>query len=279
MSSVEILDSDGVRWLTLNRPEVRNAFTVEMIAELLDGLREYGDRPDLRVAVLTGAGVAFCAGGDVRGMGGQRPTPPARKQILWDGVQRLARFVDTDLDKPLIAMVNGAAIGAGLDLALMCDLRFARRDAVLAASYVSLALPPGNGAAWYLTRFAGRSHALDLLWTGRRFPADSAVAMGVVDRVFDGDDLRPSTSEYCASLARMPNDALRVVKRLVRQAESTSLSTALDMVSSHFAWMQESPDHREGVAAFTERRPPVFNRSDVASTHDDRQGSQAHAGE
>jgi enoyl-CoA hydratase/carnithine racemase len=261
MALINVLDDGPVRTLEMNRPEVRNAFTVPMITELLAALRDFNDSPHLRVAVLTGAGDAFCAGGDVRGMGAQRPTPPERKHLLWDGVQRLARFVDAELDKPLLAMVNGAAVGAGLDLALMCDLRFARRDAVLSASYVRLALPPGNGAAWYLARHAGRSTALDLLWTGRRFSAEEGVSLRIVDSVWDKDELRSATLDYCHSLAAQPLEALRVIKRLVKQAETQPLASSLDAVSSHFAWLQETADHHEGTAAFAAKRNPDFNKS------------------
>jgi enoyl-CoA hydratase/carnithine racemase len=259
MALVNVVDEGAIRYLQLNRPEVRNAFTVPMIADLLVALREFAERPDLRVAVLSGAGDSFCSGGDVRDMGARRPTPPERKHVLWDGVQRLARFVDAELDKPLVAMVNGAAVGAGLDLALMCDLRIARRDAVLSASYVRLALPPGNGAAWYLSRRAGRATALDLLWTGRRFSAEEGVGLGVIDFVHDPDDLRGATTDYCQGLAAQPLEAIRVIKRLVKQAETVPLAVALDTVSSHFAWMQETADHREGTVAFAEKRAPDFN--------------------
>jgi 2-(1,2-epoxy-1,2-dihydrophenyl)acetyl-CoA isomerase len=260
VADVEVTDRGQVRYLTLNRPEVRNAFTVPMIGDLLAALRDYADREDLGVAVLTGAGDAFCAGGDVRGMGATRPTPAQRKALLWDGVHRLARFAHEELDKPLVAMVNGAAIGAGLDLALMCDVRFTAEDATLAASYLDLGLPPGNGAAWYLTRLAGRPAALDLLWTGRRFSGSEGRGLGVVEHTYPGDELADAVHVYCELLASRPRAALRVVKRLVRQSAEVSLSTSLDLVSSHFAWLQETADHREGVAAFAEKRPPVFNR-------------------
>jgi 2-(1,2-epoxy-1,2-dihydrophenyl)acetyl-CoA isomerase len=260
VADIEVSDRGPVRYLTLNRPKVRNAFTVAMIGDLLAALREYADRDELGAAVLTGAGAAFCAGGDVRGMGAVRPTPPERKALLWDGVHRLARFCHEELDKPLVAMVNGAAIGAGLDLALMCDVRFVADDAKLAASYLDLALPPGNGAAWYLTHLAGRPAALDLLWTGRRFSGADARDLGIAEHALPADELADGVHVYCERLASRPRAALRVVKRLVRQSAEISLSTSLDLVSSHFAWLQETADHHEGVAAFAEKRPPVFNR-------------------
>ena len=260
MADIEVEDRGSVRYVILNRPEVRNAFTVPMIGELLSVLRDYAARDELGAAVLTGAAGAFCSGGDVRGMGSRRPTPPERKALLWDGVQRLGRFANDELDKPLIAMVNGAAIGAGLDLALMCDMRFAAAGAKLSASYSDMALPPGNGAAWYLAHFAGRSTALDLLWTGRRFTSEEGLALGVIDRVHPAEELEGQTHDYCEQLAMRPRQTTRVIKRLVRQAASVALPVALDMVSSHFAWLQETDDHHEGVAAFREKRPAEFNR-------------------
>jgi 2-(1,2-epoxy-1,2-dihydrophenyl)acetyl-CoA isomerase len=251
------VDGDGIATFLLNRPERRNAINAEVVAACVAGL-DRAREDDVRVVVLTGAGSAFCAGGDVNVFGDDW-SAAQQKRFLFEGVFTLSQALQT-FDKPVIAMLNGPAMGAGLDLALLCDLRFAAADARLGESYIRVGVAPGDGGAWLLPRLIGTSRALDLLWTGREVMGEEALALGVVDRVFAPDQLAKETYAFAKALADGPLEAIRMTKRAVYQAGQMDLRTHVDMISSHMAILRESPDFAEGVAALRERRAPRFNR-------------------
>lgn len=163
----------GLCWMTIDSPAKRNALSADVIDALAMSLNRFAGDDELRVAILTGAGDVFCAGGDASAMGDARPSPLAKRDYLDQGVGRLARLF-LQLDKPIIAAVNGPAVGAGMDLALWCDFRMARSTAWLLPGYIDLCLPPGFGGAWHLTHLVGRSRALEILLTGRRIPVEEA---------------------------------------------------------------------------------------------------------
>ncbi len=261
---------EGIATLTLNRPDVRNAFSIEMIRLWREALEEVRDNDDIRVMVLTGNGKAFCAGGDVKAMlKGEGfmagvdegddfvSTGLRRKNALWKHIQRIPLLMD-ELDKPTLAAINGDAVGAGLDMALQCDLRYASDQARFAESYVNVGLVPGDGGGYYLPRILRIDHALELLWTGRMVNAEEAARLGLVTRVVPHDQLMNETYAMAEKLARGPQQSIRLIKRTVYQSLRTDLRTSLDMVSSFMGLVTELPDYREGLLALREKRRPEF---------------------
>jgi 2-(1,2-epoxy-1,2-dihydrophenyl)acetyl-CoA isomerase len=207
---------DGVATITLNRPEKLNALS----ADLTTGVAEYIDRAwtddGVRVVVLTGAGRGFCSGMDLTGgrtlaegdTGSNQPPSIAERRYNLRGVQRIGRAVQ-QLDKPYIAAVNGAAAGAGMDLASMADIRIAARDAKFTQAYSRNAIIPGNGGCYFLPRIVGMAKALELLWTSRTFSADEALALGYVSRVVDTEQFREATQAFARELAAGPPVAIQ----------------------------------------------------------------------
>lgn len=256
-----------VATITLNRPDRLNAFSVSMIEGWLEALQQFRRDPDLNVLVLTGAGRAFSAGGDVKmmaagkgflaGQNEEAATPAGIKEGLWGLVQQIPLALET-IDKPVIAAVNGDAMGAGCDMALACDLRFASDRARFSESYIRVGIIPGDGGAYFLPRLVGLPRALELMWTGRMVDAREAERIGLVNRVVAHDDLLPATMEFAEQLARGPQLAIRMTKRAVYQGLSSTLQASLDTVSSHMAVVIHTDDHREGVRAVVERRAPSF---------------------
>jgi enoyl-CoA hydratase/carnithine racemase len=248
---------DRIATLTLNRPEKRNAFTGAMIERWAWALGEAQRDADVHVVVVTGAGQAFCAGGDVERMGEGAPTPLEHKQALWERIHRIPKTLE-GMDKPVIAMVNGVAVGAGMGMALMCDLRIASEEARFSTGYVKVGLVPGDGDAYFLPRLVGPARALELLWTGDFVDAREAERLGIVNRVVPAGDLRQVTWELAGRIADGPQVAIRMMKRVLYQSLRLDLTTHLDLVSSHMAVVRETEDHREGVRAFKDKRPPKF---------------------
>lgn len=249
---------DHIATITLNRPDKRNAFTTEMLHAWADALAQCQAREDVRVVVLTGTGQAFCSGGDVGAIQGRAEQSALdRKLSLSDRVHRIPRAMEA-LDKPVLVAVNGVATGAGMDMALMGDIRIAARSARLAETYVKMGIVPGDGGAWYLPRVVGMARALELLWTGRFVDADEALRIGLVSEVVDDAALMEHTYALAARIAAGPPIAIRMTKRAARQGMALDLNTHLDQISSHMAVVYGTEDHREAVAAFVEKRPPRF---------------------
>ncbi len=248
--------NDGVGTIVLNRPQARNAFTFPMIREWERLLRAAKDDDDVHVVVLTGAGDrAFCAGVDLSSLTTAHPdrTPLDRKRELHDEIQRVALAVE-DLDKPIIASINGVAVGAGLDMALMCDMRVMSTSARLSEGYVKLGLAPGSGGAYYLPRLVGLSKALELLLTGDFVDADEALRIGLVNRIAAPDQLAAETARLARTVADNPPMSVRMIKRATRQSATADLRTALDLISSHVAVLATTQDAAEALAAFREKR-------------------------
>lgn len=248
---------DGVATLTISNPTRKNAFTLEMIDTWAAHLVAAGADDAVRVVVLTGAGDAFCSGIDLSVLQAVEDTPLARKRMLTHGVHQVARAVEA-LDKPLVAAVNGVAVGAGLDMALMCDLRFAARSARLSEGYIKVGLVPGDGGAWFLPRLVGPAKAMELLFTGDMVDAAEALRIGLVNRVYDDAELAERTREFALQVAAMSPVAVAVIKRTVQQSASIDLRTSLDLISSHMAVVQSTEDYGEAQRAFRERRPGSF---------------------
>ncbi len=250
---------DQIATLTLNRPDQRNAFNDEMIELWAAALEECHRRPDIQVVVVTGAGRAFCSGGDIGEMQQRLSEGNSLSQKRFiDRVHRVALILST-MDKPVIAAINGAATGAGMDMALMCDIRFAADSARLAETYVKVGLAPGDGGAYFLPRLIGVAKALELLWAGDFIDAYEAERLGLVNRVLPAAELMSYTYEFARRLAQGPSVAIHLIKRMVYEGlRSDNLRANLDMASSHLAVTTSTRDHREAVTAFLEKRQPKF---------------------
>lgn len=254
VSSIE----ERVAVIRLNRPEKLNAFTDDMIDAWIGILQDYRTRDDVNVIVVTGTGRAFSTGGDVGKFDAYAANSPAGiKERLVENVQRLA-LTFQELDKPVIAAVNGVATGGGVDIALMCDLRFAARSARFSESYVRMGLIPGAGGAYYLPRIVGSSKALELFWSCESIDAKEAERIGLVNRVFDDDSLMDSTLEFARKLAARAPLSVRLVKKILYQSLVSDLRGALDLVASNMPVVRLSDDHQEAVKAFREKREPEF---------------------
>jgi enoyl-CoA hydratase/carnithine racemase len=248
---------DGVATITLNRPERRNAFTLEMLDLWAEALRDARTNDAVQAVVVTGAGQAFCSGGDVGGMANRGELSGLEHKQALELVHRIPLALEV-LDKPVIAAINGPAIGAGCDMALMCDLRFMADDARLSEGYVRVGLIPGDGGTYFLPRLVGTAKALELLWTGDFIDAQEALRLGIVNRVVPAAELMPTVHEFAGRLANGPTVAIRAIKRAVYQGARMDLRTHLDLISSHMSFIRQTEDHREGARAYVEKRPPEF---------------------
>jgi enoyl-CoA hydratase/carnithine racemase len=243
--------------ITLNRPEAKNAFSLEMITLWRRFLEEARADDHVRILIVTGEGDTFCSGGDIRDMADGKLKSWDMKNFLWEGVHRIVLTME-DLDKPVIAAINGAAMGAGLDMALMCDLRVCSDKAKLAESYIMMGLVPGDGGAYFLPRVVGVPKALELLLTGDVIGPDEALKIGLVNRVVPHERLMKEAAELAEKIASRPPLAIRMMKRAVQQGQTSTLRAHLDYISSQLSLLSETEDHREAARAFLEKRKPVF---------------------
>ena len=244
-------------WLRLNRPEALNTLSDALIEELDDAIDEIEADPKIRVVVVTGAGRAFCAGGDLKGF---TPTGELDPDALMRSVRRAASVVERIplLDKPVIAAVNGVAVGGGLELMLACDFVVAARGARIGDCHLNYGVLPGGGAAARLPRLVGPSLAKRLTFTGELLPAAEFLPYGLVTEVVADDELTSRVGELAAQIAAKSPLGLARVKRLIDDGLDQSLATALR--SEHEAlWAHaHSADMREGLAAFKEKRTPQY---------------------
>jgi enoyl-CoA hydratase/carnithine racemase len=259
MADLEYGVDDGVATIRLNRPARKNAFTMDMIKEWGDIVREVRHDPAVRVLVVTGTGDAFCSGIDLDAFGDPGATlgPLQRRQQLTEHIHRVALGLE-DLDKPVIGSVNGVAAGAGMDMALMTDMRIAARSARFGETYIRVGLVPGDGGCYYLPRLVGLPKALELLMTGDFVGAEEAERLGIVNRVVDDADLPEATAVLARKLADAPPTAIRMIKRATYQSARSDLRTSLDLIASHFGVVTSTEDSSEAMAAFREKRPATF---------------------
>src|SRR5699024_1996854 len=186
-------------------------------------------------------------------------TALARKNSLWKKIQRVPLTLQ-DIEQPVIAKIHGAAYGAGLDMALMCDIRIAEVDTKISESYVNVGIVPGDGGAYFLPRIIGKDRALDMLWTGKVIDGREAKEIGLVTFAKEADIIDEFTEQYLEKLANGPQQAIRLIKRAVNQNETMDLRSSLDLISSHMGIVTELDDHKEGVQALIEKRKPKFNK-------------------
>jgi 2-(1,2-epoxy-1,2-dihydrophenyl)acetyl-CoA isomerase len=251
---------DGVAMLTLNRPDRLNAMSRPMLDALLEALPRLAEDPAVGVVVLTGAGRGFCAGGDVKAMaegnelGGQ--TMEEKAQAL-RGRMETSRWLH-EMPKPTIAMMRGPAAGAGLSLAMACDLRVASDTARLGTAFARVGYSGDFGGSYYLTQLVGTAKARELYFTADLLDAAQALALGLVNRVVPDARLEEETMALASRLARGPRVALRYMKRNMNAAESASLKEMLDLEAWHHTRTGMTEDHREAARAFVEKREPQF---------------------
>ena len=263
MDTMLIVERRGrVATLTLDRPEARNAFsTVEQVAAFAAALEDLARDPGVSVLILTGAGSAFCAGGDVKDMqaetGFAAGTSLDLRQRYRHDVQRLTATL-YDLELPTIAAVNGPAIGLGCDLACCCDIRIAADSARFAESFIRLGLIPGDGGASFLQRIVGISKAAELSFTGDTIDAAEAARIGLVSQVVGADALLAAAHALAERIAANPPQSLRYTKRLIREAQRSSLESLFELSAAFQAIVQRTADHREAVAAMLEKRTPTY---------------------
>ena len=251
MEEILFTKKDGVGTITLNCPERKNAFTMEMIDLWVDTLGQWRTDPDVKAIVLTGAGDAFCSGVYFQSPKGEKQvqeTPFENKSRLWDRIHRIALTLE-DIDKPSIAALNGVAVGAGLDMALMCDMRFAAETARFSEGYVKVGFVPGDGGAYYLPRLVGVAKALELLLTGDFIGASEAERIGMVNRVYPAETLMDETYKFAKRLADGPSKVIQMIKRATYQSARVDLRTALDMISSHMGVIRSTKDSQDAMAA------------------------------
>ena len=249
---------DGITTITLNRPEKLNAFAGTMREELLAALRVAEGDDGCRVVILTGAGRAFCAGGDVEFMArlqNERNIEAFRK--LLDAGRDIVTQI-ASMSKPVIAAVNGVAAGAGCNLALACDYRIASDQAKLGETFVRIGIHPDWGGTWFLPRLVGPGRAMELLTTGRMVGAGEALAIGMVDRVVPATDLAAETEKLANDIAAGPPIAIAGIKRALAASRANSLREQVDLESEHQLRAFTSADAAEGMAAFFAKRAPAF---------------------
>ena len=251
--------------LTLNQPELRNPVSDDdMVDAILAALVRLERDPDARVAILTGAGSAFSSGGNLKKMasgdGLASAAPIQTRRNYLTGIQRLPRAFAA-LEVPIVAAVNGAAIGAGCDLACMCDIRVAGTSARFAESFVKLGIIPGDGGAWLLPHVVGHAKAAEMALTGDMIDAAEALRIGLVSRVVPDDELMAAARAVAGRIAANPPQAVRMTKRLLWEARQASLETILQLSAAMQALAHTTDDNREAMAAFLEKRPPDFSGS------------------
>lgn len=247
--------------LTLNQPDSRNALTESVVNAVVDCCRRIAADHTIRAVILTGAGSAFCAGGSIKEMrdrSGLFGSSPAEMRDRYRrGIQQIPLAL-YELEAPTIAAVNGPAIGAGLDLSLMCDIRIASAEATFAESFVKMGIIPGDGGAWFLPRAVGMSQACEMMFTGATMTANEALACGLVSRVTPAEALTHEASDLADRIAANPPEVLRMAKRLVREGQKQDLRSSLEMAAAFQAIAQHLPDHREAVDSFFAKRAPIF---------------------
>ena len=249
---IEIAIEDGVAVLRLNDPRSRNALgdapTVDAVVLALD---QVGADPAVKCIILTGNGTSFCAGGNLGALAAAgtqaRVDAAAVREVYNEGIQKIPRAFER-LDTPVIAAVNGPAVGAGCDLACMCDIRIASHSASFAESFIKLGIVPGDGGAWFLAKAVGLARAYELSFTGDSIDAKEAQRIGLVSHLVTDEELMPTARTLALRIAKNPRPALRMTKRLIREGVHSRLDSILQMSAAFQALSQQTPEHAELVA-------------------------------
>ncbi|MBR0894299.1 enoyl-CoA hydratase [Bradyrhizobium tropiciagri] len=254
---------DRVAVITLNRPDARNSLSDTLTPALRTMIRTCGENPEVGVLLVTGAGKAFCAGGNVKGMGAHRD-PKKLEMSYEDKVadlqerQRLLTGALASVRKPTIAALPGPAVGAGLAIAMACDIRIAAQSAFISTGYLRVALSGDYGMAWLLTRLVGTSRARELMFTSEKVDATRCEQIGLVNRVVPDETLHDEAFALAKSIAEGPTLALRYMKDNLDEALQFDFATARDHEAERLIRLTTTADHKEAVQAFIEKRKPVF---------------------
>lgn len=252
---------DGIVVLTLNDPQTRNAFSPDMIDGIVASCQRINADTSVRCMILTGAGEGFASGGNVKEMRERKGlfggAPVDMRRAYQHGIHRIPKAI-YDLEVPSICAVNGAAIGAGCDTTLMCDIRIAGRKAQFAESFLRVGLVSGDGGAWFLPRVVGLSRAYEMTLTGDVIDAEKAEKWGMVSKVVDDDKLMDEALAMARKIAAFPPHSIRLNKRLLRESQGVSLPVALEMASAMQALAQSTEDQNEAVSAMLDKRRPQF---------------------
>jgi enoyl-CoA hydratase/carnithine racemase len=262
-SSLEVVERVAV--LTFKRDDVRNALTgTALVEDILQTLAWVNTADDVSVLIMTGSGTAFSSGGNVREMQERKGIFAGSVQQIQDqyrrGIQRIPLAMEA-VEVPVIAAINGPAIGAGFDIACMCDLRLGSTKAVVGETFVTLGIIPGDGGAWFLQRLIGYQRAAELTLTGRLVSADEALQLGILLEVVEPEQLLPRAAELAAVIAAKPPHAVRMTKRLLKKAQRGTLPDFLDLCACVQGMAHHTGDHVEAITAFLEKRPGVYSGS------------------
>jgi 2-(1,2-epoxy-1,2-dihydrophenyl)acetyl-CoA isomerase len=253
MAEVETSRDGAVLTITLNRPDVLNAFTAELHRQLVGAFKEARE-PEVRAVVVTGAGRGFCVGQDLNEFGEAAPDIAGRLREHYHPTIRAVR----ELEKPVLAAVNGPAAGAGLSFACACDLRLAAESATFVPAFINIGLVPDMGGTFFVTRLLGAPRAFEWMTSGRRLSAQDALEWDLVSEVVPDDQLAGRAAEWAAQLAAMPTRGIGLSKRLFDRAERSTLEEQLELESQLQAVATQTADFREGVDAFLQKREPRF---------------------
>jgi 2-(1,2-epoxy-1,2-dihydrophenyl)acetyl-CoA isomerase len=249
---------DGVAVLTLNRPDRLNAFSPDMLAGLREALPRLGANPDVGAIVITGSGRGFTAGGDVKTMAARAHGQSFEQRLESYRVMHQIPLMMRNLPKVIIGMVNGPAVGAGLGMALACDLRVAGESARFATGFANVGYSGDFGGSWLLTRLVGTAKARELYFLNTMLTGAEAAALGMVNRVVPDAELHAATMTLARQIAAGPRVALGYMKRNLHAAETEPFATVLEMEGLHQTRVGQTEDHLEAVAAFAEKRKPRF---------------------
>ena len=252
----------GVVIVRMDRPDTRNALSEpSQMQEFVDLCAQMRADASVKVIVLSGNGKSFCAGGNIKDMQARdgifAGSPYELRNTYRDGIQRIPTAL-YDLDIPIIAAVNGAAIGAGLDLACMCDIRIASTNAVFAESFVKLGIVPGDGGAWLLPRIIGIPKASLMAFTGDTIDAEKALEWGLVEQLCDPQELETRAVALAERISANPGHALRLCKRLLREGQHMRLDSLLELSAAYQSLAHHTEDHQEAVVAFVDKRTPEY---------------------
>ncbi len=251
--TIKLEVKNHVAWLKLNRPDKLNAFTEQMNAEITKALAKAAKDPDIRCIVITGEGRAFCAGEDLGSIGTDSDHGEILRKRYNPMIKKLA-----EIEKPVIAAVNGVAAGAGVSLALVCDFRLAMEKASFVQAFIKIGLIPDSGNLYYLPRIVGQAKALELSMLGEKISAQEANDIGLVTKVIKEEEWEAEVAAFAERLAAMPTKALGLIKRYINESWMLSLDEMLEKEAYGQRAAGQTNDHKEGVRAFLEKRRPVF---------------------
>ena len=247
--------SEGIATITLNRQEALNAFNKEVIEEILQALEDIKADENIRVVILTGAGEkAFSAGADIKAMKGMNALKARELSLMGE---KLCNALE-NLEKPVIAAINGYALGGGLEVAMACDIRIASENARMGQTEINIGLIPGWGGTQRLPRLIGKTKAKELIFTGKIIDAKTAEQLGIVNMVVPSDKLKEAVHQFALELASKAPVALKVAKSLINKGSEISLDAAIALEREGFGVVASTEDLQEGVSAFIEKRKPTF---------------------